>query len=235
MDEQDFRSYLKRSGKKPHVIEGLVQQVKLFEGFLSEHGRKGLDSADPDDIRGYAARLEALKPGSSGKGVRGLALYFRHVNSMLLARTASGLREKAVASSRKSFPIQNFGGIPAQYINTLQAAGITTTEQMLEAGKDPASRLDLAGKTGLPLDVIMQVVKLSDLSRIHGIKGVRARLYYDAGVDTLEKMAAQTEEGLSQLTKEFIGRTGFEGIAPLPKEIRFTIEQAKKVTRIVTF
>jgi hypothetical protein len=33
----------------------------------------------------------------------------------------------------------------------------------------------------------------------------------------------------------FVEKTGFEGIAPLPKEAEFTIAEAKKLPRIVEY
>ena len=84
-------------------------------------------------------------------------------------------------------------------------------------------------------DVILELVKLSDLARIPGVKGVRARLYCDAGVDTMEKMAEWRPEELRQMVDEFVERTGFEGIAPLPAEARFTVAQAKRLPKIVEY
>ena len=89
--------------------------------------------------------------------------------------------------------------------------------------------------TGLPLKVILELVKLSDLSRLRGVKGIRARLYYDAGFDTVEKLAGYDPENLRKELEDFVKRTNFNGIAPLPKEIVSTIEQAKKIKKIVEY
>jgi len=78
-------------------------------------------------------------------------------------------------------------------------------------------------------------VKLADLSRIKGVKNVRARLYYDAGIDTVEKMARWNPEELRAHLIEFVKRTGFNGMAPLPKEARYTVETAKKLPRIIEY
>jgi predicted RecB family nuclease len=48
----------------------------------------------------------------------------------------------------------------------------------------------LATQTGIPVEVVLELVKLSDLARLPGVKGIRARLYYDAGVDTVENLAS---------------------------------------------
>jgi hypothetical protein len=82
---------------------------------------------------------------------------------------------------------------------------------------------------------ILELVKLSDLARIQGVKGIRARLYYDAGVDTMEKMAKWNSEELRTYLMEFVKKTGFRGIAPLPKETKFTVETARRMPKIVEY
>jgi 3-oxoadipate enol-lactonase len=58
------------------------------------------------------------------------------------------------------------------------------------------------------------------------VKGIRARLYYDAGVRSVPALAAWKPEALRQMLVEFVERTGFEGSPPLPKEARSTVENA---------
>jgi len=82
---------------------------------------------------------------------------------------------------------------------------------------------------------ILEYLKLSDLSRLGGMEGVRARLYYDAGVDTLDKLSNWNPEELRTMLVDFVRKTGFKGIPPLPKEVSSTIESAKKLERLVGF
>lgn len=84
-------------------------------------------------------------------------------------------------------------------------------------------------------DAILTLVKLSDLARIPGVKGIRARLYLDAGVDTLEKLATWEPEALREMLAGFVERTGFEGIVPLPAEMRYAVAQARKLPKIVAY
>lgn len=78
-------------------------------------------------------------------------------------------------------------------------------------------------------------MKLSDLARIQGLKSVRARLYYDVGTDTVEKLAEWDPKELRAMLIKFVEKTGFEGIAPLPKEAEYTVETAKKLPKIVEY
>jgi hypothetical protein len=65
------------------------------------------------------------------------------------------------------------------------------------------------------------------------VKGIRARLYFDAGVDTLEKMAQWDPVELREMLIEFVNQSNFDGIAPWPKEAHFTVETARKLPKIL--
>ena len=104
---------------------------------------------------------------------------------------------------------------------------------MLSAGQTVQSRAELASQAGIPLEAVLELVKLSDLARLPGVKGIRARLYYAAGVETVEKLAAYEPEALLKITTEFVRVTTFPGIAHLPKEVSSTIANARKLPKLV--
>jgi predicted flap endonuclease-1-like 5' DNA nuclease len=108
-------------------------------------------------------------------------------------------------------------------------------EQMLEAGRTPEARQSLANQSGVTIEAILELVKLSDLSRIEGVKAIRARLYYDAGVDTVEAMARWDPDDLLKMMAEYVERSGFNGIAPLPREVGSTIATARRLSKVVQY
>ena len=131
------------------------------------------------------------------------------------------------------FKLCEFRGISVDYITKLERLGIRNAGQMLLAGRTAEDRTKLAMETGIPDEALLELVKLSDLARLPGVKGIRARLYYDAGVDCVEKLAEYEPEALLALTTAFVQKTGFDGIAPLPKEVSSTIENARKLPGLV--
>lgn len=143
------------------------------------------------------------------------------------------MREQRI--ERRPFPLREFRDINSEYVEKLAAMGIQNVKQMLKVGQTERGRAALAEETGVAGDVIFELVKLSDLARIPGVKGIRARLYHDAGVDTMEKMAEWEPEELREMVARFVERTGFEGITPLPAEARFTIAQARSLPKIVEY
>ncbi|MGD0707130.1 MAG: DUF4332 domain-containing protein [Anaerolineaceae bacterium] len=232
LGEQEFMQFLKRSGKKPHVVEGLVSNVHTFETILADEKHKSLEAATADDIRFFAQRLDKSE---EKKYMRALALYFHFSGQKLLAQLAGSLREEEIAKSRRAIKLREFRGIDQDHFALLASIGIVTIADMLTAGKTPASRELLSQRTGIPQMDILELVKLSDLSRLEGVKGVRARLYYEAGVDTPDKFKSWKPSALYQMLSDFVKQTKFDGIAPLPKEVRVTISNAGKLPPAVEY
>jgi replicative superfamily II helicase len=233
-DAEEFGKYLKRKGKKDHVVQGLVKRCYRFEEFLQRRQRSNMDMATSEDIHSFFDSMKDQKADSNNH-LRAISLYYRFRSRPELSALASKLREQKIASSRKPCPLKSFKGVNSEHVDKLVAIGVKNAEQMLELGKTPASRQELSDKTGIPVGKILEFVKLSDLSRIEGVKDIRARLYYDAGIDIVEKMAKWNPEELRAYVTEFVKKTGFEGIAPLPKEAKHTVETAKKLPKIVKY
>lgn len=232
MDEAGFRQSLKRAGKAGHVIDALVSQVRAFEDFLRSQRGAGLEQATEADLRAYLGRFT---PDQGRVGVRGLGLYFAFTGQRNLADVANALRQERVVALRKADPLSNFRGVSSETAARLKAIGIATTQDMLAAGSTPALRQRLSEQTGIAPEAILELVKLSDLARIEGVKGIRARLYYDAGLDTLDKLAACEAAELRQRLVAWVARTGFQGIAPLPRELENTIAAARVLPRVVEY
>lgn len=232
MDETGFRQFLRKAGKKEHVVEGLVSQVRAFETYLAHERRTELKVANAQSVREYG---KILTQNEVKKRMRGLALYFRFVGAESLADLAGSIRERETAASRKVFKLGEFRGVNPEHIDRLADVGIVTVKDMLVSGNTPGTRLRLARRAGIPLRAILELVKLSDLSRLGAIKSVRARLYYDAGLDTPDKFTGWEPEPLRQMLVEFVERTGFKGIAPLPKEVRNAITKARQLPGIIEY
>ena len=138
-----------------------------------------------------------------------------------------------MAKTINPFKLRDFRGVNPVHIASLEVVGIKNTNQMLSSGKTARGRQELSERSGVPLEAVVELVKLSDLARLPGVKGIRARLYYEAGVDTVEKLASFEPQVLLELTAEFVAKTGFEGIPPLPKEVSSTVVNARNLPSVV--
>lgn len=231
--EEGFRQFLKRGGRSENATRRIVAYVKEFAKYLKEQPGKELDRADAADLEAFVARIEQ-EPKASAKGhLWGIRYYYEYTSNEEMCHLAGTLREQRI--ERTPFLLEKFRGVDPEHVEMLAAVGIRNIKQMLEVGRIERDREALSEKARVPPDVILELVKLSDLARIPGVKGIRARLYHDAGVDTIEKMAAWDPEELRGMVAEFVEWTGFEGIAPLPAEARFTVAQAKRLPKVVEY
>ncbi len=234
MPFENFAKFLKKKGKKEHVVRGLVEYVTEFEKYLKGK-HVDIDSASVDILKNYINEVQTDPSANIKNRIRAIGLYYRFAGNPELADFASKTREQKISKAKTGMALKDFIGLDPKYVLALAESGIKNTEQMLERGASPSQRKELSKESNIPFKVITEIVKLSDLSRLRGVKGIRARLYYDAGIDTLEKMAISDPEKLRKKIEDFVKKTKFDGIAPLPKEVVSTIEQAKKLKKVVQY
>ncbi len=231
MTLEEFTKRLKQRGKKAHVADDLAEQVAGFSDFLQEKRGTELHFAMPDDVTAFAEWIETGKKGMAGKMIRGVALYYEMTGNPNLAATAEQIRERSI--TRKPLALKKFRGIDDAVLQKLADAGVTNVEQMLKTGGTPVKRADLAQRSGVKESDILELVKLSDLARIHGVKAVRTRLFYDAGVDCIAALAKWEPEPLHAMLKKYVEASGFDGAAPFPEEVVCSIVAARELLKIV--
>lgn len=123
-------------------------------------------------------------------------------------------------------PIQKYSG----YLDTLAAEGVGNQLQMISRGQSSQSRQALSKQTGIPLEVIEEIVRCCDVYRMgSNLTHIRARIYYDMGLDTWQKWADSTSEEIIAAFAEYVESHGLEAVrlVPWPKEVRNGIEWAK--------
>jgi hypothetical protein len=133
------------------------------------------------------------------------------------------------------YKLKGFQGVNRNDIEKLNRNGIKTARQILEIGYTKEGRNKLSKITNIPVNSILELVKLSDLARIPGVKKIRARLYYEAGLDTLEKMAVCDTEELRMISAEYLKKANFKGIPPTIKEAEHTVKVAKYLKKCVEY
>lgn len=223
MDEAGFIADMRKNKKSERAIAAHVTGVKAFESFLVKKG-KTLETATPTELREYVALGEV--------DVFGLFCYYEYTGNELLWATASDLWS---TPNYKKFKLKEFMDVDPAAVETLKKHGIVTAPQTVAAGQTPAARAELAHKTGLPEATILELVKLSDQARIGGHKRIRARLFHNAGLDTLDKIAAHEPEEVRRILIDYIERTGFRGIPSTPKEAEHSVMLARYLPRLVEY
>ena len=233
MNETDFRAYLKRNRRKASAIEQIVSFVFAFEEYLHDHyADNNIEHTTVESLESYVSWIESEPGESAAEALWAIRYYFDFIDNQELSVFSGDLRSERI--KRKPFYIRNFRGVNPDEIAKLEAMYIENTDQMLDAGRTPKLRQVLAEQTGLPVELLREYVTLSDLARLGAVRSVRARLYFDAGL-TPETIATWEPESLHAMLKEFVSRTQFDGIAPLPKEVRNLVENARSLPMLVQY
>ena len=116
------------------------------------------------------------------------------------------------------YKIEQIEGIGATYAEKLQAAGIKTTEDLLEKCADKKGRAAFA-----------------DLFRINGIAGQFAELLEAAGVDTVKELRHRVPANLHAKVTEVNEEKNLCNRVPSLPELEKMIAQAKELEPIITY
>jgi predicted flap endonuclease-1-like 5' DNA nuclease len=229
LDTEGFTEYLKKTGKSTGKIAFDVRHMQQFEQYLLTHNGKKLDEAAPNDLQDYVKWAEETRTKIW------MWVFNRYYSYTQNDEMYCATNELMGIQGVKKTKLKDFLGVEPQHVRAVNAAGIATAAQMLDAGKTGKGRATLAEQTGVPPAAILELVKLSNLARIVGLKKKRARLFVDAGLDTLDKIARMDAEEMRQHLIEFVERTGFDGTASTPGEATHTVRLAKYLPRIVEY
>ena len=93
-------------------------------------------------------------------------------------------------------PLTKFPGIEPRYVERLAAVEIKHSKHLFERARSKQDRAELAALADVPEDTLLELVKLADLVRASYVGPVYARIFYEAGADTLEKLAASSPDEL---------------------------------------
>jgi predicted flap endonuclease-1-like 5' DNA nuclease len=140
--------------------------------------------------------------------------------------------EKAKVGKDKLTAIQ---GIAEATEAKLTTAGVTSVDQLLEAGATPKGREELAEKSGIPAAQILKFVNFADLFRIKGIAGQTAELLEASGVNTVAELAQRNAANLAAKLKEVNDAKKLTGKVPTEKQVGEWIEAAKALPKKVTY
>jgi hypothetical protein len=162
----------------------------------------------------------------------GIRNYYESVPNENMICSAREVMEMVKMDTRK---LKEFLGVDRECVDKLASIGITTAKQMLDAGRTKKDREELMKISGVSSSCILDLVKLSNLARLPGLKKVRGRLFFDGGLDTLDKIAAMEPEEIKATLQDFIDRMGFDGSAPTLSEADTAVTMARYLPRIVEY
>lgn len=90
--------------------------------------------------------------------------------------------------------IKNFPNLAADTVKTLEKLGIKNTRQLYDQIISAEERRRFTSETGLSPDIILELAKLTDLSRIQWVNHTFASMLYELGYETAKQIASANVE-----------------------------------------
>lgn len=134
-----------------------------------------------------------------------------------------------------SYAIAEIEGIGDGYESKLEAKGIKTTDDYLNACADPTGRKHVANDTGISEKLILQWANQADLMRLNGVGKQFAELLEAAGVDTVKELKHRNAANLAEKVKEINDAKNLSRTTPSASQLEEWIEQAKTLPALLTY
>ncbi|MFX1580835.1 MAG: DUF4332 domain-containing protein [Promethearchaeota archaeon] len=233
-DETGFRTYLQDQKTPANTMAQFIRLAKEYFDYLQKYRQHSVDNQQPEDLHTFFTWLDPqFRRPRINRYFYALKSYYGFTADQDLYHAAN---EILGIISLEALKLKDFTGVNPHVAKTLSAHNIRTAAQLLASTTTKAQREQLSKETNIPEATILELVKLSNLARIPGLKQKRARLFYDAGLDTLDKIATyDNPDDLVTLFAEFVERTHFDGRAVSPAEAQFTLGMAQYLKPITDF
>ncbi len=147
---------------------------------------------------------------------------------VILGREARSFKPKVV-------PLREMVGVDDESVEKLEAIGITHSKHLFDRGRTKEARERLSASSGVPMDELLVLVKLSDLARIRGLGGAFVRLFYEAGADTIESLSKWKPEKLSQAVVKLNKEREITKWVPSLKDVKQYVEMASALAKVIRY
>lgn len=131
--------------------------------------------------------------------------------------------------------ITDIEGIGEAYAVKLRAAGVRTTEALLERGGKPKGRKELAEMTGFSEQTILEWVNRADLFRVRGLGSQYTDLLEAAGVDTVRELANRNADALTAALAKVNAQKNKVNKLPSVTQVQSWIQFAKSLPKGVEY
>lgn len=135
------------------------------------------------------------------------------------------LNREAKSYLSKPIRLDKFPNMQPEYLERLDELGIRNSKQLFIEAQNKADRERLSHETDIPLDMLNEMVGLSDLSRIYGVGPVFARMIYDVGIKSVKEFTEHTADDFIRIYEEQTQKKADFGVG----EIEFSLELANEL------
>ncbi|WP_299770549.1 DUF4332 domain-containing protein [uncultured Pseudoteredinibacter sp.] len=131
--------------------------------------------------------------------------------------------------------LSDIEGIGEVYASKLEAAGVTSLENLLEKCAQKSGRKDVAEASGLSEKQILNWANRADLARVKGVSTQYADLLEFAGVDTVPELAQRNAENLAVKMAEVNEEKNLVRQVPSASQVADWVAQAKDLPRAIHY
>jgi predicted RecB family nuclease len=134
-----------------------------------------------------------------------------------------------------TYPLSAIDGLSAYAASKLKSVGIRTAEALLEAARTVKGRKELAAKTGISEQQLLEWANFSDHMRIPGMGRAKIGLIRAAGVTTVRELGLRNPSRLAQSMKEANIKRKLVRVLPSEKSVEQLIERARKLPQKISY
>jgi uncharacterized membrane protein HdeD (DUF308 family)/predicted flap endonuclease-1-like 5' DNA nuclease len=193
-------------------------------------------AAEPDEVvEEVADEAPAVEEPVAEEPAAEEAVVAEAVVAEAVVAEAAVEEPEAEAPALDHHALQFIEGIGPAYAEKLAAAGINSTESLLERGATPKGRAELAAETGIAGKLILTWVNHADLMRIKGVGSQFADLLEEAGVDTIPDLARRNAANLYEKIVAVNTEKKLVRHMPSQGEVEDWVAMAKELPRIIQY
>ncbi|MBR4217480.1 MAG: DUF4332 domain-containing protein [Bacteroidales bacterium] len=134
-----------------------------------------------------------------------------------------------------NYKIVDIEGIGEVYAEKLIAAGIKSTDDLLNKCANPAGRKALAEETGISPKLILTWTNHCDLMRIDGVDPQFSELLEAAGVDSVKELKHRVPANLQAKIEEVNEQKHLVRRVPSVVEVEKMVAQAKELPPVLEY
>jgi hypothetical protein len=145
------------------------------------------------------------------------------------------LKREIASSLPKPVNLIDFTGIKKTTVQKLEKLSLKNTKKLFDFIKTENERDKLSKQTGIPYDEILELTKLTDVSRIKWVGATFARMLVDSPCDTVEKISKADFKALhtillriNEQKKYFDGKLG-------QNDLKLCVMAAQKVPMAIEY
>lgn len=131
--------------------------------------------------------------------------------------------------------LSDIEGIGEVYASKLEAAGVTSLENLLEKCGAKSGRKEVAEASGLSEKQVLNWTNRADLARVKGVSTQYADLLEFAGVDTVPELAQRNAENLAAKMAEVNTEKNLVRQVPSANQVADWVAQAKELPRAIHY